>query len=193
MKASAAQCARASFRDAGSPIGPMAREERIIYVTPGYRLVALNAKTGAPVTSFGKNGIVDLKMDDDQEIDPITGEVGLHAAPVVAKDVVIVGAAHRSGGVPRARKTTSKASCAASTCAPASACGSSTPSPSRASSATTPGKGFGRLHRQHRRVGADQRRRGARHGVSARRTAHRRLLRRPPARQRPVRREHRRR
>ncbi len=80
------------------------REERIIYVTPGYRMVALNAKTGAPVTSFGTNGVVDLKMDDDQEIDPITGEVGLHAAPVVAKDVVIVGAAHRSGGVPRARK-----------------------------------------------------------------------------------------
>ncbi len=80
------------------------REERIIYVTPGYRMVALNAKTGAPVTSFGTNGIVDLKVDDDQEIDPITGEVGLHAAPVVAKDVVIIGAAHRSGGVPRARK-----------------------------------------------------------------------------------------
>lgn len=80
------------------------REERIIYVTPGYRMVALNAKTGALVPSFGTNGIVDLKVDDDQEIDPITGEVGLHAAPVVAKDVVIIGAAHRSGGVPRARK-----------------------------------------------------------------------------------------
>jgi quinoprotein glucose dehydrogenase len=55
------------------------------------------------VTSFGKDGMVDLKLDDDQEIDLVTGEVGLHAAPVVAKDVVIVGAAHRSGGVPRAR------------------------------------------------------------------------------------------
>ena len=38
------------------------REERILYVTPGYRLVALNAKTGVPITSFGKNGIVDLKL-----------------------------------------------------------------------------------------------------------------------------------
>ena len=80
------------------------REERIIYVTPGYRMVALNAKTGAVVTSFGKDGVVDLKMDDDQEIDPVTGEVGLHSAPVIAKDVIVVGAAHRSGGVPRARK-----------------------------------------------------------------------------------------
>src|SRR5215470_5989841 len=36
------------------------REERILYVTPGYRLVALDAKTGAPVHSFGKDGAVDL-------------------------------------------------------------------------------------------------------------------------------------
>ncbi len=79
------------------------REERILYVTPGYRLIALNAKTGAPVTTFGKDGIVDLKQDDDQDIDLVTGEVGLHSAPVVANDVVIVGAAHRSGGVPHSR------------------------------------------------------------------------------------------
>ena len=79
------------------------REERVLYVTPGYRLVALNAKTGLPVAGFGKNGIVDLKEDDDQVIDPVTGEVGLHSAPVVAGDTIIVGAAHRSGGVPRSK------------------------------------------------------------------------------------------
>jgi quinoprotein glucose dehydrogenase len=79
------------------------REERILYVTPGYRLIALDAKTGAPIPTFGKNGVVDLKLDDDQEIDLITGEVGLHATPVIAKDVVIVGAAHRSGGVPKSK------------------------------------------------------------------------------------------
>src|SRR5579863_513719 len=77
------------------------REERILYVTPGYRLIALNAKTGQPVPTFGVKGVVDLKLDDDQEIDLITGEVGLHSTPIVAKDVVIVGAAHRSGGVPK--------------------------------------------------------------------------------------------
>jgi len=79
------------------------REERILYVTPGYRLVALNAKTGVPVPGFGQNGVVDLKLDDDQQIDLVTGEVGLHATPVVAGDTVIVGAAHRSGGVPRSK------------------------------------------------------------------------------------------
>jgi quinoprotein glucose dehydrogenase len=77
------------------------REERILYVTPGYRLVGLDAKTGLLLRGFGQNGIVDLKLDDDQQIDLETGEVGLHAAPVVAGDTVIVGAAHRASGSPR--------------------------------------------------------------------------------------------
>jgi quinoprotein glucose dehydrogenase len=77
------------------------KEERILYVTPGYRLVALNAKTGTVMPGFGNNGIVDLKVDDDQEMDLVTGEVGLHAAPVVARNVVIVGAAHRTGANPK--------------------------------------------------------------------------------------------
>ncbi len=33
-------------------------------------------------------------------IDPLSTEIGLHATPMVAGNVVIVGAAHRSGGVP---------------------------------------------------------------------------------------------
>src|SRR5437867_4471503 len=81
-----------------------AREARVIYVTPGYRLVALDAKTGIPVPGFGKSGIVDLKLDDDQDMDLVTGEVGLHAAPTVAKDMIIVGAAHLPGGVPKSRR-----------------------------------------------------------------------------------------
>jgi quinoprotein glucose dehydrogenase len=79
------------------------REERIVYVTPGYRMIALNAKTGLPVPGFGRSGVVDLKLDDDQEIDLETGEVGLHATPVVAGDVVIVGAAHRASGSPKVK------------------------------------------------------------------------------------------
>src|SRR3954468_22174973 len=57
-------------------------EERILYVTPGYRLIALNAKTGAVIPTFGVRGAVDLKLDDDQVIDPLSGEIGLHATPV---------------------------------------------------------------------------------------------------------------
>ncbi len=80
-----------------------ANDSRVLYVTPGYRLIALDAKTGIPVAGFGDHGVVDLKKDDDQEIDLVTGEIGLHATPAVARDVVIVGAAHKSGGVPRSR------------------------------------------------------------------------------------------
>jgi quinoprotein glucose dehydrogenase len=79
-------------------------DNRVIYVTPGYQLVALNAKDGHPVTSFGVNGIIDLKKDDDQVMDPIKGEIGLHATPVVAKNTIIVGAAHLPGGVPKSRQ-----------------------------------------------------------------------------------------
>ncbi len=67
---------------------------------PGARLIALDAKTGVPVASFGKDGVVDLKLDDDQTMDLVTGEVGLHATPVVAGNTVIVGAAHLSGDAP---------------------------------------------------------------------------------------------
>jgi quinoprotein glucose dehydrogenase len=76
-------------------------DARILYVTPGYQLVALDAHTGLRIPTFGKAGIVDLKQNDDQDMDLVTGEVGLHATPVVAKDVVIVGAAHRTGANPK--------------------------------------------------------------------------------------------
>ena len=78
-------------------------QERVLYVTPGYRLVALDAKTGRAVVGFGQDGMVDLKQNNDQEIDLVTGEIGLHSTPIVAKDVVIVGAAFRTGGNPRSR------------------------------------------------------------------------------------------
>ncbi len=78
--------------------------KRVVYVTPGYRLIALNAETGRPDPDFGINGVVDLKLDADQQIDLVTGEIGLHATPAIAKDVIIVGAAHRTGGNPRSRE-----------------------------------------------------------------------------------------
>ncbi len=76
---------------------------RILYTTPGYRLVALDAKTGELVKSFGVNGVVDLKKEMDDPILPdlTTGEIGYQGAPVVARDVVIIGAAFREGGTPK--------------------------------------------------------------------------------------------
>ena len=79
------------------------KEERILYVTPGYQLIALDAKTGDRIQSFGRGGIVDLKQDIDQKLEE-TAEIGLHSAPVVAKDVIIIGAAHLPGGSPRGKE-----------------------------------------------------------------------------------------
>lgn len=67
--------------------------ERILYVTIGYRMLSLDAKTGIPDPAFGKNGVVDLRLEDDQEMDLSRGVIGLHAPPLVVKDTVIVGAA----------------------------------------------------------------------------------------------------
>ena len=76
-------------------------DDRVVYVTTGYRLVALNAKTGAPVSSFGSNGIVDLKVGavygNRQQIDLEKGEIGWHATPAIVRDVVIVGSSFREG------------------------------------------------------------------------------------------------
>ena len=79
------------------------KESRIVYVTPGYRMVALDAKTGVPIKTFGANGIVDLKTDDDQQVDLVNGEIGLHATPIIANDVIVVGAAHLAGGSPKSK------------------------------------------------------------------------------------------
>jgi quinoprotein glucose dehydrogenase len=81
-----------------------ADDERVFFVTMGYQLVGLDAKTGQPVRGFGKNGIIDLKLEDDQALDLITGEIGLNSAPVIARDVVMVGAAHRAGNAPRSKE-----------------------------------------------------------------------------------------
>src|SRR6266516_2300522 len=62
-------------------------DDRIVLVTIGYRLVELNARTGQPVSGFGKNGIVDLKegviIGKDTQIDLDRGEIGLHSTATV--------------------------------------------------------------------------------------------------------------
>ena len=79
------------------------KEERILYVTPGYRLIALDAKTGVPVPGSARTASSISSRTTTRSMDLVTGEIGLHAAPVVAKNVVIVGAAHLAGGVPKSK------------------------------------------------------------------------------------------
>src|SRR6266853_578298 len=79
-------------------------DDRVVYVTTGYRLVELNAHNGAMIASFGKDGIVDLKVGvvygTGQQIDLETGEIGIHSTPVVVKDTVIIGSSMKEGQTP---------------------------------------------------------------------------------------------
>jgi quinoprotein glucose dehydrogenase len=79
---------------------PNGTDRRVIYVTPGYRMKALDARTGHPVPTFGRDGVVDLKLEADQEVDLDTAELGLNATPLVVGDVIVVGTAHRPGTAP---------------------------------------------------------------------------------------------
>ena len=47
---------------------------------------------------------LDLKLDIDYEMDLETGEIGLHATPIIADDVIVIGAAHLTGSRPGSRR-----------------------------------------------------------------------------------------
>ena len=75
-------------------------DERVIYVTTGYRLVSLNAKTGQPVAGFGTAGVVDLKqgiMINGKQADLEKSEIGLHSTPTVVGDIILVGSSMFEG------------------------------------------------------------------------------------------------
>ncbi|HEV3214642.1 MAG TPA: PQQ-binding-like beta-propeller repeat protein [Vicinamibacterales bacterium] len=79
-------------------------DERVLYVTTGYRLIELNAKTGSMIDSFGTHGVVDLKVGaitgTNTQIDLETGEIGLHSTPAVVGDVAIIGSSMKEGFTP---------------------------------------------------------------------------------------------
>ena len=85
-------------------------DERILYVTTGYRLIELDAHTGRPIESFGDHGMVDLKIGaytgvqghpgEYKQIDLASGEIGLHTTPTVVNNVVIVGSSFKEGFQP---------------------------------------------------------------------------------------------
>ena len=69
-------------------------DKRVIYVTPGYQLVALNAATGRPIETFGDDGVVDLKASLDQGDDWDRTQIGTNSPPTIASNVIMVPAAH---------------------------------------------------------------------------------------------------
>ena len=79
-------------------------DERIYVITPGYHMAALDAKTGLPVEGFGDHGIMDLmeNLRLREGVDPV-GSIGSSSPPLVAGDVLVVGAALHVGMRPPSR------------------------------------------------------------------------------------------
>ena len=62
---------------------PDGTSARILYVTPGYRLIALDAKTGYPVARFGKNGVVSERSKHRSGVDDeVNGHFDILSASV---------------------------------------------------------------------------------------------------------------
>jgi quinoprotein glucose dehydrogenase len=81
-------------------------EARIILITPSYYLVALDAKTGRQIGSFGNDGIVDLRQGLDRPDAPVdieADEIGSSSPAMVVGDVIVTGTAFLAGGAPPTR------------------------------------------------------------------------------------------
>ena len=84
----------------GVAIHRTADQDTIFVISPGYQLIALDARTGQLRSDFGGDGIVDLKLQLGVELDPVTAPIGASSPPIVVNDVVIVGAAFTFSGAP---------------------------------------------------------------------------------------------
>ena len=73
-----------------------AGNERLLTVTPGFHLAALDPDTGRPVPGFGENGVVDLMIGVRGEVND-KSSIGNSSPPTIVGDVVIVGPAHEVG------------------------------------------------------------------------------------------------
>ncbi len=76
-------------------------DKRVLTVTPGFYLWALDADTGLPVREFGEAGVVDLRRGLRGPMDNI--EAGSSSPPLVVGDVVVVGPAGGVGARPNAK------------------------------------------------------------------------------------------
>ena len=83
-------------------------KSRIFDISPGYQLVSLDPRTGIPDPSFGEDGVVDLYVGVRNGDDPRYPypDIGISAPPFIMNDVIVVGAAHRTGGRPRSKLNT---------------------------------------------------------------------------------------
>ena len=64
-------------------------DERVVILTAFAHLIALDAKTGVPVASFGSNGDVDLALGLRRPVD--RDYYTMSSPPVIVRDVIVVG------------------------------------------------------------------------------------------------------
>jgi quinoprotein glucose dehydrogenase len=84
--------------------GNAGEPSRVFTISPGFQLVALDARTGIPVPSFGARGIVDLKVGLPRVGNDLAkAPVGASSPPVIVGDMVIVGTAFSAGGAPKSK------------------------------------------------------------------------------------------
>ncbi len=83
---------------------PDRSKDRIVYITPGFQLIALDANTGKPIAEFGSNGVVDLKKGLNQNIDLLTATIGSTSPPIIVNDVIVVGSSFPVGLAPTSKK-----------------------------------------------------------------------------------------
>ncbi len=76
-------------------------DDRILVISPGYQMIALNAKTGVPVANFGVKGLVDLWEGLDRKVLP--NEIGSTSPAMIVGDVAVVGAAMLSSAAPKSK------------------------------------------------------------------------------------------
>ena len=79
---------------------PDRQHDRVIYVTPGYQMIALDADSGKPVDTFGQHGVVDLKKVLDQKVDLLAATIGSTSPPIIVNNVIVVGASFPVGLAP---------------------------------------------------------------------------------------------
>ena len=70
--------------------------ERLIVVTPGFNLVALDPGTGRQVPGFGENGMVDMMVGLRGEINELSS-IGNTSPAIIVGDTIVVGPAHAIG------------------------------------------------------------------------------------------------
>ena len=79
-------------------------DDRVLVITPGYFLVALDAATGRRVPTFGNDGVVDLKQGLDADVDSVAAVIGASSPPMIVGDVAVIGAALEVGFYPPSRR-----------------------------------------------------------------------------------------